>query len=372
MRYYLIVGEASGDLHASNLMAEIALNDPEAEFRYFGGDRMLSQGGVLVKHIRELAFMGFWEVITNLRTIMRNMRMCKKEILAFRPDVLILVDYPGFNLRMASFAKKHGIPTVYYISPQVWAWKASRIWAIKRNVDKMLVILPFEKSFYARHGYEVVFTGHPLLDALKKNHEVLDAGTFRKRNHLPGKPLVALLPGSRKQEVSRMLTSMTAVTADFPDHHFVIAGLSGFGKEFYGEYSQQANISVVYDQTYALLRQAEAALVTSGTATLETALFNVPQVVCYRGSALSFQIARRVVKVPYISLVNLIMNKPVVKELIQYDYSPEALKAELHRLLFDAGYRHQILDDYAALRLLLGGAGASKRAAKEILKLLTD
>ncbi len=368
MKYYIIAGEASGDLHASNLMAQLKLMDDSASFRCWGGDRMLAQGGVLVRHIRELAFMGFWEVLINLRTILRNMAWCKKDVLAYNPDVLILVDYPGFNLRMAAFAKKHGIRTVYYISPQIWAWNQSRVHQIKRDVDKMLVILPFEKDFYERFGYDVVFTGHPLLDALEYGHEpsVFDATTFRQSNQLPGKPLVAVLPGSRKQEISRMLKVMLSVTKKFPDHHFVIAGLSTFPDTTYRKLIAAANVSIVYDQTYELLKHSHAAMVTSGTATLETALFKVPQLVCYRSSPVTFMIARRVVKVPYISLVNLIMDKPVVKELIQQQCSNQLLALELDKLLHDEAYRQRIIADYELLHQTLGGPGASKRAAEEV------
>ncbi len=393
MKYYIIAGEASGDLHASNLMAQLKLLDDKADFRFWGGDRMLNQGGVMVKHIRELAYMGFVEVLLNIRAILGNIELCKKDLLAYEPDVLILVDYPGFNLRIAEFAKRHGIRTLYYISPQVWAWKQSRVHKIKRDVDKMLVILPFEKDFYRSYGYDVVFTGHPLLDALAQDQmestlhppaennadsskkvsereSGLSEGVlpdFFQRNLLPDKPLVALLPGSRKQEIQRMLKVMLSVVPYFPEFHFVVAGVSTFSDAAYGMVATTPNVTVVYDQTYALFKHAEAALVTSGTATLETALFKLPQMVCYKSNPVTFMIAKQLVKLPYISLVNLIMNKEVVKEFIQSQCNTRNLVRELKELLLNVSYRSSMLTNYESLHQKLGGPGASKRAAEEVL-----
>ncbi len=357
-------------MHGANLIKAIRSQDEHASFRFWGGDRMQAQAGKAVKHISDLAFMGFWEVATNLPGILHNIRFCQKDLLAYRPDVLILIDYPGFNLRLARFAHRHGIRVAYYISPQVWAWKKSRIHTIKRVVDKMLVILPFEKEFYSRFGYEVEFPGHPLLDEVAEARAASRYGNFRQDNLLPDKPLVALLPGSRRQEVARMLRPMISAATHFPDHQFVVAGISGLPLEFYTRFSPPPNISVVYDQTYALLDNAEAALVTSGTATLEAALFNVPQVVCYRASPLSYHIARRLVKVKHISLVNLVMDKAVVREIIQSGFGAGALREELNKLLFDQRYRANIQQGYQELREKLGGQGASGRAARMIIQLL--
>jgi lipid-A-disaccharide synthase len=375
MKYYIIAGEASGDLHASNLMAGLNALDQDAHFRCWGGDKMQASGGVIVKHIRELAFMGFAEVLINLPTIFRNLAFCKKDIVAYKPDALILVDYPGFNLRIARFAKEQGIPVFYYISPQIWAWKQSRVKQIRQDVDTMMVILPFEKEFYARFGMDVHFVGHPLLDVIgRSDHpsgiehviEPLQRAHFFQANELPDKELVAILPGSRKQEIERMLALMTQVAGDYPDYHFVIAGMSGHAEQLYNRFGMQPNISIMYDQTYALLSHARAAMVTSGTATLETALFGVPQVVCYTSSKLSYQIAKRLIKVKYISLVNLIMDQPLIRELIQYGFNRENLSSELGCLLSDADYRKKIIMGYSELQHKLGGPGASHRAAKII------
>ena len=370
MKYYIIAGEASGDLHASNLMEAIKKNDPGARFRCWGGDRMQSAGAELVKHIRELAFMGFAEVLMNLGKILSNFRLCKRDLLAWKPDVVILVDYPGFNLRMAAFAKRQGIPVTYYVSPQIWAWKQSRLRTIRRNVDLMLVILPFEKDFYARFGMEVNYVGHPLLDAVEEFKDQSDPLEFRKRNGLPDKPLVAILPGSREQEISRMLPGMLAVCREFPSHHFALAGLSMLPAAAYSKEPLPQNATLVTDQTHALLSNAEAALVASGTATLEAAVIEVPMVVCYKAGWISYQIARKLVKVKHISLVNLVMDQSLVKELIQDDFNEKAVAMELERLLADPGYRDRILSGYSELKARLGGRGASERAAGAIAALL--
>jgi lipid-A-disaccharide synthase len=365
MRYYIIAGEASGDMHAANLMKELKALDPVAHFRCWGGDRMAEAGGELVKHYRDLAFMGFLEVAVHLRTILGNLRMCREDILAYRPDVLILVDYPGFNLRIARFAKEQGIRVVYYISPQVWAWKKSRVFGIRKNVGLMLVILPFEKEFYARYDYPVEFVGHPLLDAVGGKALFESPAEFAAQNGLTAKPIIALLPGSRKQEISRMLPLMAGMAGYFTAYQFVIAGAPSMEPGFYPENGRSAGLPVIFGQTHELLRHAHAALVTSGTATLETALFGVPQVVCYRGSAVSFAIARRIVDVKFISLPNLVMDRQVVRELIQNDFREAELRNELGKLL-DEGNRKRIMGDYRELREKLGGEGASARAAEKI------
>lgn len=376
MNYYIIAGEASGDLHASNLMKELKIVDVNAKFRCWGGDLMKEEGADLVKHYRELAFMGFTEVLMNLRTIFRNLDFCKKDILENKPDVLVLVDYPGFNLRIAEFAKATGIKVFYYISPQIWAWKQSRVHKIKRVVDKMFVILPFEKEFYQRFDCKVDFVGHPLLDAVgnySKEKSTLSVNT--------DKPIIALLPGSRKQEISTMLPLMISMQKYYPGHQFIVAGAPSQNKEFYQEIIDKSEaedldvkndglqknrnsyqIKIVYNETYQLLQKSVAAIVTSGTATLETALFGIPEVVCYKGGAISYAIAKQLVKVKYISLVNLIMNKEIVKELIQSELNETNLKVELDKLL-NPETRNKILANYAGLIEKLGGSGASKTTA---------
>lgn len=370
MKYYLIAGEASGDLHASNLMKALKARDADARFRIWGGDRMVAQGGELVKHINELAFMGFLEVVLNLRTILRNMALCKKDLLEWKPDVLILIDYPGFNLRMAKFAKEQGIRVVYYISPQIWAWKQSRVKQIRRDVDKMLVILPFEKPFYERFGVEVSYVGHPLLDALEEYTREDSQEDFIKDNQLDERPIVALLPGSRKQELTASLKVMASMARHFPDHQFVVAGVGAHPESYYNELTAGTDVTTIFGQTYRLLAHARAALVTSGTATLETALFGVPQAVCYRAGRISYLIARRLVKVKFISLVNLVMDRQLVREMIQDDFNARDLKMELYRLLNDKDYIGQILSGYGELRHKLGDKGASEKAASQIMDFL--
>lgn len=367
MKYYIIAGEASGDLHGANLMKSIIQKDPQAEFRFWGGDRMQQVRGTLVKHYRDLAFMGFWEVITNLQTILRNIRFCKKDIEAYQPDCLIFIDYPGFNMRIAKWAKQQGFKTHYYISPQIWAWKENRIKAIKRDIDFMYVILPFEKDFYQqKHQYPVHFVGHPLLDAIAQ-HTYIDETSFKETNGLDHRPIIALLPGSRKQEITKMLSVMLSVTNSYPEYQFVIAGAPSQEYSFYQTFINVENVHFVSGKTYDLLSVATAALVTSGTATLETALFNVPEVVCYKGNWLSYQIAKRVINLKYISLVNLIMDKPVVTELIQNELNTENLKIELDKLLAP-NHRAKLFQDYAELRQKLGGTGASDHTAELIIR----
>ncbi len=362
-RYFIIAGEASGDLHASNLMRELKILEPTSEFAGFGGDLMVEQGLHLIKHYRELDFMGFIEVIKNLRTIFKNIDLCKASIAAYKPDVLILIDYPGFNLRIAPFAKELGIKVVYYISPQIWAWKQDRVHKIKKCVDRMMVILPFEKSFYKRFDMDVDFVGHPLLDAIENDSLIAADGDFKAKHQLDQRPIVALLPGSRKQEISAKLPVMLKMIQEFPEHQFVIAKAKSQSDEFFKEMCKGYKVTVVNNDTYSLLKQATAACVTSGTATLETALFEVPEVVCYKGSRISYHIAKRLIKVKYISLVNLIMDREVVKELIQEDFNAKNLKRELSRLL-DPTMAGELKEKYKDLKQQLGGGGASTRAAE--------
>ena len=363
MRYYIIAGEASGDLHGSNLIKELKKKDAAADIRCWGGDKMEAAGAMLVKHYKELAFMGFLEVIKNLRTILRNIKFCKADILSYQPTVIILIDYPGFNLRIAEWAKQQGIKVIYYISPQVWAWKENRVKLIKNCVDKMLVILPFEKDFYKKWHYEVEYVGHPLV-------EVVDDFINAAKPTTAGgqRTTIALLPGSRQQEILKKLPIMLEVAKHFPAYQFVVAKAPGLDEGFYAELLKPySNVSSVVNKTYELLVQSKAALVTSGTATLETALFAVPEVICYKGSAFSYQIAKRLIKIKFIGLVNLIMDKEVVKELIQDELTVENLKQELHLLLTDETKQRQLQEDYTALKKLLGQGGhASANAAASI------
>jgi lipid-A-disaccharide synthase len=368
LKYYLIAGEASGDLHGSNLMKQLKLKDPNADFRFFGGDLMNAEGGKLVKHYREMAYMGFVEVAMNLSSILTNMDECKKDVLSYGPDVLILIDFPGFNLKIAEFAKQHHIQVCYYISPKIWAWNRKRVHKIKRLVDKMLCILPFEIDFYKQYDYhKAVYVGNPLMDAI--NAYPFSAG-FKKNNQLPEKPIIALLPGSRKMELQKILPEMLKVKKHFPDHQFIIAGAPGFDESYYHQFNIDG-FKLVFGQTYDLLKNAEAAIVTSGTATLETALLKVPQVVCYKANALSVMIARALVKINYISLVNLIMDKKVVTELIQEDCSEEKITKEISLILNDENYRSRIMNDYRMLADKVGAAGASEKAAEEIIKMVS-
>ena len=365
MKYYIIAGEASGDLHGSNLIRELRKLDSQAIIRAWGGDKMKAAGAEIVKHYRDLAFMGF-EVIKNLPTILCNLKFCKKEIRQFQPDVLILIDYPGFNLRIAKWAKRQGFKIIYYISPQVWAWKEGRVKSIRQVVDKMLVILPFEEKFYEKWNYKVEYVGHPLVQVVNDFLET------HPKKQAEGKPIVALLPGSRKQEVAKKLPIMLEASKNFPGFQFVVAKASSLDDDFYSEFLKSySEVSFVKDQTYSLLSQATAALVTSGTATLETALFGVPEVICYKGSSISFEIAKRLVKIKYIALVNLIMDKPVVKELIQDDLTVPNLTKELNNMLHDEQKIEQVKKEYTDLKnLLQKESNASARAAQEIIGFL--
>lgn len=382
-RLYFIAGEASGDLHGSNLIAELfkkgiewrvasgeavddtaqplATRHTQLVIRAWGGDRMAAAGAEVVKHYRELAFMGFTQVVMNLRTILRNIRLCKEDIAAFKPDALVLIDYPGFNLRIADWARTQGIQVFYYISPQLWAWKENRIAVVKRAVDRMFCILPFEKDWYAQRGVDVDFVGHPLLDELAKHADPVEKDT---------RDAVAILPGSRTQEITRMLPVMLDAAKHFPTERFVVAAAPSVPEAFYRQLIGDAHVELVAGRTYDLLREAKAAIVTSGTATLETALFGVPEVVCYSGSSINVWLARRLVKVRFISLVNLIMDREAVKELVQQDMNADTVRNELDRLLNDRPYRERMIDDLRLLREKLGGSGASARTAELLWKSL--
>ena len=376
MKYYLIVGEASGDLHASHLMAALKEEDSQAEFRFFGGDLMAAVGGVMVKHYKELAYMGFIPVLLHLRTIFANMKRCKEDIVAWQPDVLILVDYPGFNLDIAKFVHANTrIPVFYYISPKIWAWKEYRIKNIKRDVDELFSILPFEVEFFeGKHGYPIHYVGNPTVDEvtafLASSSETFD--DFVRANGLSAKPVIALLAGSRKQEIKDNLPDMLRAAASFPDYQLVLAGATGISPESYKRYVGGVDVKIIFNKTFPLLRQAEAALVTSGTATLETALFRVPQAVCYHtpiGKVIAF-LKRHILKVKYISLVNLIANREVVKELVADTMTVEQVRSELNRILYDKEYRRQMLEGYEYMASCLGEAGAPKHAAREMVALL--
>lgn len=374
MKYYLIVGEASGDLHASNLMKALKQEDPQAEFRFFGGDLMTAVGGTRVRHYKDLAYMGFIPVLLHLRTIFRNMDFCKQDIVAWQPDVLILVDYPGFNLKIAEYVKRHtSVPVYYYISPKIWAWKEYRIKNIKRDVDELFSILPFEVDFFQKYQYPIHYIGNPCVDAVEafrsENQESFTE--FISCNHLKDKPIIALLAGSRKQEIKDNLIRMMEAAKMFPDYQFVVAGAPGIEPSFYQSYMNE-DAEIVFGQTYRLLQHAKAALVTSGTATLETALFRVPQVVCYytaAGRLVSF-LRRHILKVKYISLVNLIADREVVKELVADGMTVKNIQAELKKLLAETPERKAMLDGYDRIIQILGKAGASERAAQEILRCL--
>jgi len=362
LKYYIIAGEASGDLHGANLIKELKRHDPSADIRCWGGDKMQAAGGVVVKHIKDLAFMGFFEVVKHLPTILGNISFCKKDILAYNPDVVILIDYPGFNFRLFKFLKQNKYKIFYYISPQLWAWKTSRVYKVKEYVDRMFVIFPFEKEFYERYNVKVDFVGHPLLDELQDKNLASEAG-----NHT-----IALLPGSRKQEISYLLPEYLKVIPQFPGYKFVITGLSQIGEGFYKELIGNARCELVMDKTYDTLRHSTAAIVTSGTATLETALYDVPEVICYKGSWISYYIAKSLIKnINYICIVNLICDKRVVEELIQADVNADRLVLELKKLLTESG-RKEIKEGYALLRTKLGDTGASERTAKLMLQYLKD
>ncbi|UFH53225.1 lipid-A-disaccharide synthase [Spirosoma sp. KNUC1025] len=366
MTYYLIAGERSGDLHGANLIRAIRQYDDEASCRAYGGEQMEAAGATIVRHYRDMAFMGFWEVAKNLGTIRRIMRECQADLLAHRPDVLILIDYAGFNLRMARFAKKHGIPVFYYISPKVWAWNQRRALTIKANVDRLFTILPFETEFFAKYGYKVDYVGNPLLDALA---DFRPDPTFRAKLGIGEKPVIALLPGSRRQEITSILPTMLAATRQFPDYQFVIGTVSNLPDTLYDTFlADYPNVVRVSNAAYDVLHIATAALVTSGTATLETALLNVPQIVCYKTTGVTYAIASRLIAVPFISLVNLIADREVVKELIQNDLTPEKVADELRTILPGGPQRDRLFADYADVQKKMGEPGASARAGQRMVE----
>jgi lipid-A-disaccharide synthase len=369
MKYYFIAGEASGDLHGSNLLKELTALDPDGKFRGFGGDNMANAGLDVVVHYKSIAFMGLVEVVMNLGTIMKAIKTAKQDILAFKPDVLILIDYPGFNLKMAKFAKEQGIKVVYYISPKIWAWKEGRIDAIKKYVDKMICIFPFEKEFYAKWNYRVDYVGNPLVEAIGTYKPAVD---FIAKHNLNEKPIIAVLPGSRVQEIQKILPVMVMAQQDFPDYQFVIAATSNFTTDFYKTLAGTDDLKLVFNETYDLLSYAKAGIITSGTATLETALFGVPQVVCYRTNYLSYHIGKRIVKIKYFSLVDLILDKAAVKELLQGEMTRENISDEIRKILEDVTYRNKILSDYTKLKELLGEEKASKKAAEIVYGFVTS
>lgn len=371
MKYYIIAGEASGDLHGSNLIRALQKEAPEIDIRFWGGDRMSALAGEPVKHIKDLAFMGFVEVIANLRTILKNISFCKADVLAFKPDALLLIDYPGFNMRIAEFAQQNNIPVHYYVSPQIWAWKQNRVHKIKKFVDEMYCILPFEKDFYAKFDREVHYVGHPLVDAIQHfKKTAIDPIAFRNEFGLSDKKLMALLPGSRLQEIKLKLPIMLDAAKRFNEMEIVVAGAPNIPEAYYQELAKDIPIKVISNRTYDILNQAHLAMVTSGTATLETALFKVPQVVCYKGNPISVTIARRLIKVPYISLVNLIINREVVKELIQKDLTANAIYDTLYALN-EGEKREALMQDYETLERVLGDGGASEKIAHLILSSTT-
>jgi len=375
MKYYLIAGEASGDLHAANVMHQLRNIDHDAEFRFFGGELMQKAGGTLVKHYREMAFMGLVKVLANLGKIKKNFLLAEKDLLEFQPDVLILVDYPGFNLRMAEFAKKQGIRVYYYISPKIWAWKTGRIKKIKKWVDEMFTILPFETKFYEQFDYPVKYVGNPSLDEVyNRSNKDETFETFTVRKGLGERKIVALLAGSRRQEIARILPVMAGVVDRFPDYQFVLAGAPSIDESFYRTILNGRNIPIVFNETYELLQQADAALVTSGTATLETAIMNVPQVVCYKMEFGRFMTLIRplILKIPFFSLVNLIVNREIVKELFQEKCNPDNITEELDLILNDSAHRAEVLANYEEMRNILGGPGGAIRAAEAIYKKLTS
>ncbi|PKQ70624.1 lipid-A-disaccharide synthase [Raineya orbicola] len=367
MKYYLVVGERSGDLHASNLMKAIKNLDSQADFRFLGGEQMQAVGGTMFQHYKEIAVMGFLEVLSKISKIFKFLSLCKKDILNYQPDVVILVDFAGFNMRIARFCKKHNIRTFYYISPKIWAWNTKRAYKIKKYVDRMFVILPFEKDFYKKFHYEVDYVGNPLLDAI--NSYKGDENFFKKNNLSPQKPILAVLPGSRRSELHYILPIMLSCKPYFADFQWVVAGVDNVPTEMY-DICKKYEVPVLYNQTYDLLAHAHTAIVTSGTATLETALFSVPQVVCYKGNALSYQIAKRLVQVRYISLVNLIMNQQVVCELIQNNLTTENLRQELEKIVSGEG-REKMLQNYLTLKHIMGSVGASQTAAHKMIDYLS-
>ncbi|WP_283391464.1 lipid-A-disaccharide synthase [Millionella massiliensis] len=384
MRYYIIAGEASGDLHGSNLIKGLLHTDPEAEIRFWGGDKMIAAAGshgTLVRHYKEASIMGFWEVLKNLRRISRQMRFCREDIAAWHPDVLILIDYPGFNLRMARFVHTHCWPdpdkrprVFYYIAPKVWAWKEKRVVKLREYVDKLFIIFPFEIEYFRRHGIEAFYGGNPLMDSVSQRPAITPetAAAFRRENHLDERPIIALVAGSRSSEIQYNLPNMVAVSRLFPDYQFVVTGVSWLDRALYDRYLANSDVRFVCDKTYETIALSAAALVTSGTATLETALLNIPEVVCFRSSGISIWIAKKLVKLRFISLVNLIMDREVVRELIQEMFTPAIAADELRAVLPDGSKHERMLQDFRDLRVAMGEAGASERVAAEMVRILTE
>ena len=369
LKLYLIAGEASGDLHAANLMKALRKEDGTIDFRFWGGDLMEKEGGKPVKHIRDLAFMGFIEVVMNLKTILSNIRFCKTDIEVYQPDALVLIDYPGFNLRIAEWAKSKGIKVYYYISPQVWAWKQNRVFKIKKSVDHLFAILPFEKAFFKKFDYDVEYVGHPLLDAIEQFRATeIDSTSFRETNNLDQRPIIAVLPGSRKQEIRVKLPLMLDALESFDNYQIVIAGAPALDPDFYTPFISNNRIRIIHGETYNILNAAEIGVVTSGTATLETALFQVPEVVCYKGSSISYAIAKRLIKIKFISLVNLILDREVVKELIQHECTASNIRREVETIVIGGSKREKMLAEFSTLKKTLGEGGASRQVAQSILK----
>lgn len=372
MKYYLIAGEASGDLHASYLISALKKQDPEAEIRGWGGDLMEQEGMALVRHYKETAYMGFVEVVANLRSIAKNIKECKRDILDYQPDALILVDYPGFNLRIAGFAKDKGLNVFYYIAPKAWAWKKSRGHKLRKAVDKLFAILPFEEEFFGEFNVNTEYVGNPLMDQLSLDASTHDYESFLQENNLAFKPIISLFPGSRKQEIDEIFPAMLEVSRLYTDYQFVVGGAPSQSTAIYRKHMKEENIPVLFGQGQDLMKYSRAALITSGTATLEAALLNLPQVICYKGNRISIEIARRVVKVKYIGLANLIMDKPVIPELIQDDMTIERMNTELDHMLHNRERRQQLFDDYKALRKKVGGPGASQKVANSVIRFLKE
>lgn len=374
MKYYIIAGEPSGDLHASNLMREIIKLDPEADFRFWGGDLMQSVGGVMVKHYRDLAFMGVFAVVANIGTIFKNISFCKSDIIQYNPDVVVFVDYPGFNVRISKFTKKAGITSFYYIAPKVWAWNTGRVYDLKKNLDKIFSILPFEIPFFKKFGVDVEYAGNPVLDAVEARENKGESfEEFISRNGLTNKPIVAALAGSRREELQRMLPDMLAMVDKFPDFQFIIAGAPSFQLADYEPYIGNLSVKVLFGETYQILQQARAAMVTSGTATLETALLNTPQVVCYRmwgGKTTEWLLHKFILKVEFVSLVNLILNRDSVRELFQSGFTQQTLESELKLLLNDGARRADVFADYKELKVIMGEPGTSKITAEKMVEYL--
>lgn len=370
MKYYIIAGEVSGDLHASFLIKELKAQDPSAEFRVWGGDMMRAEGATIVRHINDLAFMGFVEVIANLKTILGNLSFCKKDIINYNPDCVIFVDYPGFNLKIAKFCHKKNIKNFYYISPKVWAWKKGRIKTMKKVLDKLFVIFPFEKKFFEKYNFNVEYVGNPILDEILDFTQTQKKGDFLSKNSLGSKPIIALLPGSRVQEIKTTLPIQMSLVEKYPDFEFVVAGLNNHSEAFYRKYMNCDKTKIIFNQTYSILNVAYSAVVCSGTATLETALFNVPEVVCYKANPISFSIGKLLVDLNYISLVNIILDKLAVVELLQNDWTTEKLYIEFKKITFDRDYRNIMLMEYTNLKSMLGNAGASRTTASKIIELI--